>query len=641
MQLWKDWELQLLVLLSFMLQVFVLFSGGLRRCSTNSALRLLIWLAYLLSDLVAVYTLGQLSQHESDADGVGEKHKLKFFWTPFLLIHLGGQDTITAFSIEDNELWLRHLLNLLTQVGLAIYVFWKSPIQNQLFIPAILIFVAGIIKYGERTWALKCASQKALRDSCDVEQAGQFPELDGELKLDYLTIVKYALSSELGVTNLFVGRKIAKMKGSIQKIFTAANVFQVPAKGRLIFKLLEIELGMMYDNLYTKTRVVRTWLGAVIRCISHISLVIAFVLFVLGNNNQRYDSKVDVSITYALFVGAFCTEISAVFLVVMMSPFPWALLECWKCQRLARVAWCIFKNLQPESRPRWSDSMGQFNFLNSCFSESMIGKLMNLVGAKEMWRNFRHTKNVQIKPELKDAIFETKHHPGMLQGGTSPSPGLGPALDTILQKPFEEAILFLHVYTDIFLHRYKNPANAASCHISDKTRHLMDTCRRISEYMVYLLVLNPSMLSVSSDTRDILEEASESVAKARATDDLSKEQFLEKLATDQYLYAPSSPVLLAGFVFQGESPSHESLEFLAYAWAMILLYAAGKSRGEVHAKQLSMGGEFITFVWLYMAHCTLGDMGFVELELVRSTGINDYGRSGRKAFIWDNQPPPP
>jgi hypothetical protein len=54
-----------------------------------------------------------------------------------------------------------------------------------------------------------------------------------------------------------------------------------------------------------------------------------------------------------------------------------------------------------------------------------------------------------------------------------------------------------------------------------------------------------------------------------------------------------------------------------------------------------MGGEFITFVWLYTAHCTLGDMGFVELELVRSTGINDYGRSGRKAFIWDNQPPPP
>ncbi|XP_062194168.1 uncharacterized protein LOC133897451 [Phragmites australis] len=630
MQLWNDWELQLLVLLSFMLQVFVFFSGGLRRRSTSSALRLLIWLAYLLSDLVAVYALGLLSRHESDA------HKLTFFWAPFLLIHLGGQDTITVFSIEDNELWLRHLLNLLTQVGLAIYVFWKSAARNQLLIPAILVFVAGIIKYGERTWALKCASQKALRDSTDAEAAaGQFPELEGELKLDYLTIVKYALSSAPGVTNLFVGRKIAKMKDNVRETFTAGNVFQVPAEGRLIFKILEIELGLMYEKLYTKARVVRTWLGAILRCVSHISLVVAFVLFLVGSK-QIYHSEVDVSITYALFVGAFCTEVCTFFFMVMMSPFSWAFLEYWKCQRLARVAWCIFKNLQPELRPWWSNSMGQFNFLNSCFSESMIGKMMNLVGAKELWHNFRHTKNVQIKAEIKDVIFETKHHPGMLSGGTSPSPGLGPALDAILQKPFEEAILFLHVYTDIFLHRYKNPGSA-SCHISDKTRHLMDTCRIISEYMVYLLVLHPTMLNVSSNVRDILEEASESVTKASATD-WSKEQFLDKLATDQYLYAPSSSVLLAGFVFQGESPCHESLEFLAYAWAMILLYAAGKSRGEVHAKQLSMGGEFLTFVWLYMAHCSLGDMGSVEIELVRPTGINEEG-GGRKAFIWDNQRP--
>nr|GEV96486.1 hypothetical protein CTI12_AA530670 [Tanacetum cinerariifolium] len=32
------------------------------------------------------------------------------FWVPFLLVHLGGPDTITAFAIKDNELWLRHLL---------------------------------------------------------------------------------------------------------------------------------------------------------------------------------------------------------------------------------------------------------------------------------------------------------------------------------------------------------------------------------------------------------------------------------------------------------------------------------------------------------------------------------------------------
>ncbi|KAF7019663.1 unnamed protein product [Triticum aestivum] len=640
MQLWNDWELQLLVLLSFTLQIFVFFSGGLRRCSTNSGLRLLIWLAYLLSDVVAVYALGQLSLHESDVPGAGEMHRLSFFWTPFLLIHLGGQDTITAFSIEDNELWPRHMLNLLAQVGLALYVFWKSSAHSQFLIPAIFVFVAGIIKYVERTWALKCASRNALRDDDSTYvKTGQFPDLlvEGKLELDYLTIVKYALSSAPGVRNLFVGRKLAKMEGNMQTTFTAGNVFQVPADGQHIFKILEIELGLMYDNLYTKARVVRTWLGAILRCLTHISLVVAFVLFLVGNK-QRYYSRVDVAITYALFIGAFCTEVCAVFLMVMMSPCTWAFLESCKCRRLARVAWSIFKSLQPESRPRWSNSMGQYNFLNSCcFSESMMGKMMNLVGAKELWRNFRHTKSVKIKAELKNAIFETKHHPGLLHGGTSPSPGLGPALDTILQKPFEEAILFLHVYTDMFLHRYKNPSGT-SCDITEKARQLMDTCRRISEYMIYLLVLHPTMLTMaSSNISDILKEASESVANAGAIG-CTKERFLDKLATDQYLYAPSSPVLLAGFVFQGERPCHESLEFLAYAWAMILLCVAGKSHGEEHAKQLSTGGELLTFVWLYMAHLSLGDMGNVELELVRPSGINEEG-GGRKAFIFDNQRP--
>uniref|UniRef100_J3LB47 DUF4220 domain-containing protein n=1 Tax=Oryza brachyantha TaxID=4533 RepID=J3LB47_ORYBR len=64
-QLWNDWELQALVLLSFMLQVFIFFSGGLRQRSTNSALRILVWLAYLVADFIAVYALGQLSRQKN------------------------------------------------------------------------------------------------------------------------------------------------------------------------------------------------------------------------------------------------------------------------------------------------------------------------------------------------------------------------------------------------------------------------------------------------------------------------------------------------------------------------------------------------------------------------------------------------
>ena len=55
-----------------------------------------------------------------------------------------------------------------------------------------------------------------------------------------------------GVRNLFVGRKLAKMVGNIPRKFTAGTAFQVSADGWHIFQIPEIELGMMYDNLYTK-----------------------------------------------------------------------------------------------------------------------------------------------------------------------------------------------------------------------------------------------------------------------------------------------------------------------------------------------------------------------------------------------------
>jgi hypothetical protein len=53
-----------MVLLSFMLQLFLLATGNLRRRNTNGVLRALIWLGYMGADLVAVYTLGVFSQYE-------------------------------------------------------------------------------------------------------------------------------------------------------------------------------------------------------------------------------------------------------------------------------------------------------------------------------------------------------------------------------------------------------------------------------------------------------------------------------------------------------------------------------------------------------------------------------------------------
>uniref|UniRef100_A0A0D3G720 DUF4220 domain-containing protein n=2 Tax=Oryza TaxID=4527 RepID=A0A0D3G720_9ORYZ len=132
-QQFKDWEIQILVLLSFALQLLLFFFGGLRRRTSRAWLRIFLWLTYLPADFIAVYALGYLSRHlpTTANDHIccqtcpGKTllpsqihHDFTLLWAPFFLVHLGGQDTVTAFAIEDNELWSRHLLNMIVQITL-------------------------------------------------------------------------------------------------------------------------------------------------------------------------------------------------------------------------------------------------------------------------------------------------------------------------------------------------------------------------------------------------------------------------------------------------------------------------------------------------------------------------------------------
>jgi hypothetical protein len=79
-------------------------------------LRFSIWLAYLGSDAVAIYALATLfNSHRCDT-GSSSRAGVEFLWASIMLVHLGGQDSITAYNIEDNELWRRHVFTAVSQV---------------------------------------------------------------------------------------------------------------------------------------------------------------------------------------------------------------------------------------------------------------------------------------------------------------------------------------------------------------------------------------------------------------------------------------------------------------------------------------------------------------------------------------------
>ncbi|KAK8459023.1 hypothetical protein SEVIR_2G058600v4 [Setaria viridis] len=158
-ELWDVWQIHGLILISLALQVFLFLTASMRRRSSSSILRTLLWLAYLSADSVAIFVLGHLAVHASRPH-----HQLISFWAPFVLVHLGGQDTITAFSKQDNELWRRNLLRLVTQVGLAGYVVARvSWPDRRLRNAMVLIFLSGCFKYTERILCLYLASPPVLR----------------------------------------------------------------------------------------------------------------------------------------------------------------------------------------------------------------------------------------------------------------------------------------------------------------------------------------------------------------------------------------------------------------------------------------------------------------------------------------------
>ncbi|CAL4992448.1 unnamed protein product [Urochloa decumbens] len=119
-QWWEEWQLRVLVLTSLFIQYFLFLTAALRKHRIPAWFRFLIWLAYIGSDAVAIYALAILYNRQKKQEQVplltpSRSTDLQMLWTQILLLHLGGQSGITAYNIEDNELWRRHVLTAVSQ----------------------------------------------------------------------------------------------------------------------------------------------------------------------------------------------------------------------------------------------------------------------------------------------------------------------------------------------------------------------------------------------------------------------------------------------------------------------------------------------------------------------------------------------
>ncbi|KAL3752785.1 hypothetical protein ACJRO7_000218 [Eucalyptus globulus] len=325
LDLWDKWNIRGLVVLSFTLQVFLILFAPLTKKIVNHGIFLLVWLAYLIANWIAVFTIGLVSHNQGNSSTCIAKvdGALQAFWTSILLLHLGGPDTITAFALEDNSLWGWHLLNLIFQVGASIYVFVQVFTSDKsLATPTMLVFLAAVIKNVESILALNLSSFPRLRESMisqldyalsnfsrkEWDEAlnvlgDGYPEV--EARFAESIVVRHA-HDFFEIIKVFLRDLIftCEQRKMSRKYFRKISVMDA-------LRVISVELHFIYEVLCTKVLVTRSKWGCIFRFIAFTGIVVAFILFNRFKKHRLF--KLDVKITYILLSGGIALDVIALY----------------------------------------------------------------------------------------------------------------------------------------------------------------------------------------------------------------------------------------------------------------------------------------------------------------------------------------
>ncbi|KAK1677238.1 hypothetical protein QYE76_038086 [Lolium multiflorum] len=659
LELWNHGSMQILVLLSLGLQ-FVLFAfAGIRRREDAPVRRFLLWLAYLLADSTAVYAVGHLS-----FSSTVREHQLVVFWAPFLLMHLGGPDNITAYALQDNQLWLRHLQILVVQVLGAAYVLKKnlpgSGGWDLLRIASFLMFGLGVIKYGERTWALKCATLESISVSVKTQPLAIHKHVHPQDEASKEEFVLRRAHSLFHICKRAIVDSSVIEKDVVEghEEYTTKMMHQVE-----LWALMEIELSLMYDVLYTKAAVAHTFLGYLVRVVSPLTAAASLLLFQFTMKHGY--NRADIAITYVLMGGAVFMETTSL-LNALGSSWTFAFLSTTRWQwlryaalcnkrwdRLRRVVVTLHQLVKGGgsryASRRWSYTIGQYNMLHFCtrpastpFTSPLLGRLAKKFGPSEWWNTKHYSASADLPVYIRRSISsymgrlysKGKFNTGLLRKkwGEDPLERRGLYGEGILKDSlgveFQEGIIIWHIGTEAYLAKSQRAkAEGAAEHVH--------AIRVLSDYMMFLLVDRPYMLPGQPQKR-IYQRICEKLVAMRSlnskydlrngmvrnlfrlrdppnskTSRVDEREELANILYDEYEnheFSHTAPRLIHAARLAKELLEKErngmpdTLYLVLEVWMDIIVYAGNKCSRNSHAQKLNSGGEMTTILWLMAEH---------------------------------------
>lgn len=163
-------QIEILVIFTAFLLLFLVTFGSWRRRCNNDKFRLVIFMAYTLSTYVLTYALGLM--HDTPL-----RNELFPIWAMFLMIAFGSADSISAYSLEDNEQWKSYNWQIVIKsiwLFLLIDLYFHDK-SNPVVTATECLFSVLIVKYDERARAMMAASRHSL-------------ERDNKVVADYMSM---------------------------------------------------------------------------------------------------------------------------------------------------------------------------------------------------------------------------------------------------------------------------------------------------------------------------------------------------------------------------------------------------------------------------------------------------------------------
>uniref|UniRef100_A0A0D9W224 DUF4220 domain-containing protein n=1 Tax=Leersia perrieri TaxID=77586 RepID=A0A0D9W224_9ORYZ len=566
----NSWVIRILVMFSFTAHLLVVLLAGFRRHMAIGVPITILWTANQLGRSAATYALGKLALGSTP-----QELQLVTFWGAFLLLHAGGPDNLTAYSLEDNILSTRQKVEMFFQVIGAVYAMYKNIVvgsgSGTMVWVSSFMFILGIFKYWERSKAMELGNLENMRISIKKKKE------EGKRSRRSLRNVWRASSRENYEEALLVAHGLLDItKGAF--VDSSVDEHQIPeyaarrreifpsSDWKMMYKVVDMELSLMYDILYTRTAMVHTWGGYAIRATSPFVTAAAFVLFWF--DSKKGQRMVDVLITYVFLASTFIIDIRWFLRAVASTwtyfflndrPRFWfhhALLCSGKWRLLRRLivsldlSQCLYK--EPSCYRKWSGKIGQYNLLQECTRDKdnrtsgYLSSVVMKVVSEDKWMEYEYhnLRGINISKDVKEKLFdciweymwsaypaeddeakkEEEEEKKKKEGAKKPEKKksdpiidelqgvkrvreLEEALDFLPE--FQESILMLHITTDIILLYTKSEQHAASSKPKDE---YAEAIKVLSNYMMFLVAVRSDMIP-GLKLRSLYEATEDALAK--------------------------------------------------------------------------------------------------------------------------------